>query len=155
MYVNDKTKIKKKAYKVNYFLSSTFFKEVQKPIKIRKYNFYFYNFLKKFTILQQRIVKKYNHYDYKIFNKYNFLVNFFSYYFKQLFYCLKFIFNSNVNNLYLFILKLKFVLFYIYHKLFLRYIKPFTCVKKQKKLINSNKVYTFNILLYYRKMFKI
>lgn len=155
MYVNDKTKVKKKTCKVNYFLSSTFFKEEQRPIKIRKYSFYFFNFLKKFSILQQRIVKKYNQYNYKIFNKYNFLVSFFSYYFKQLFYCLKYIFNSNTNNIYLFLLKLKFLLFYIYQKLFLRFIKPFTCSKKKKKLINSNQMFTFNSILYYRKMFKV
>jgi hypothetical protein len=90
MYVNDKVKIFNKDLKVNYFLTSTVLKEQQNPIKIKKYNLYFFNFLKKFTILQKNIVKKNHNQSYYIIKKYNFLIHFLGYYFKQLFDCLNF-----------------------------------------------------------------
>ena len=81
MYVNDKAKIIKTGLKVNYFLSSTIFKENNKPIKIKKYSLYFFNFLKNFAVLQRRIIKKAYKYNYHIVKKYSFIVSLLSYYF--------------------------------------------------------------------------
>lgn len=155
MYVNDKSKIFNKDLKVNYYLTSTVFKEAYKPVKISKYQICFFNFLKKFAILQQYIIKKNQKQTYYIAKKYNFLISFLRNYLKKLFDCLKYIFYSNANTLYLYLLKLKFILVYIYYKVFMFFIKSLKSkIKKNKKLIFSNKLFTFNSILYYKKIIK-
>jgi hypothetical protein len=149
--VNDKLKLFDNSAKVNYNMFSTFLNE--RPIKIKRYNFYFYRFVKKNLIMQKNILKKYHKYNYYITKKYHFLISFIKYYLRQLFYGLKYIFYKGLNNFNKFLLKLKLLFISIYYMLFVRFIKPFI-KKKTKKLLNSNKVFTYNIMVTYKKAIK-
>jgi hypothetical protein len=153
MVVNDKIKLYNSISKVNYNIFATVLKEEQKPIKMKRYDFHFYRFVKKNLLLQKNIVKKYQKYSYYITKKYHFLISFIKYYFYQLFHCLKYLFYSSINNFPKFLLKLKLLFIYIYYMLFVRFIKPFI-TKKKIKLVNSNKVFTYNITVTYKKAIK-
>ena len=157
MYYNNNYIIKKKNNNIiqNKFVITLEDKVIDKAIfKISKYTGYFFIFLKKYKIFKKNLLQHYHKYNKYILKKYNFLLIFIRYYLNKIFTYFKYIyiFNSG-NNYYNFLLKLKFLMCYMYYKMFLQFKKPFIS-KKQKRNIYANIVPLHYLISYYKNKLK-
>lgn len=153
MYYNYNFTIKKKKQNIINNKSFIVFQD-KEPFKISKYTGYFLIFLKKYKIFKKNLLQHYHKYNSYILKKYNFLLVFIKHYLNKIFLYLKFnSFAGLSNNYYNFLLKLKFLMCYMYYKKFLRFKKPFIS-KKQKKNIYMNMVPLHYLIYVYKNKLK-